>query len=163
MDATYTLAFTDAADAPYALAASPDYARDGACFAACSSGLYRSQDGGQRWELLRTSSEALTTAVAVSPAFAEDRAVFAAVKGGVLRSSDGGETWFTSRFAAPPPLFSSLIAAPDFERDGFLLAATLEDGGIFIIGSRFALAAVELRLIRPQCALPGAVAGLGGR
>ncbi|MCY3780929.1 MAG: hypothetical protein OXG78_11515 [Chloroflexi bacterium] len=128
MDAKYMLAFTDADDAPYALAASPEFARDGICFAACGSGLYRSQNGGERWELLRTSSESVTTAVAVSPAFEQDRSVFAAVKGGVLRSSDGGETWFTTPFAAPPPLFSSLIASPNFERDGFLLASTLEDG-----------------------------------
>lgn len=128
MDANYTLEFTEGDDAPYGLAASPEVSRDGICFAACGSGLYRSRDGGARWERLRASSERVTTALAVSPSFAQDRSVFAAVKGGVLRSSDGGDNWFTSAFAAPPPLFSSLIVSPAFERDGFLLAATLEDG-----------------------------------
>ena len=123
-----TLEFANAHDATYALAASPDFARDGLCFAACGSGLYRSGDGGESWRKLRTSSELVTTAVAVSPAFEQDRSVFAAVKGGILRSSDAGDTWFTAAFPAPPPVFSSLLVSPDFERDGFLLAATLEDG-----------------------------------
>ncbi len=123
-----TLDLANADDATYALAASPDFARDGICFAACGSGLYRSRDGGESWRKLRTSSELVTTAVAVSPAFAQDRSVFAAVKGGILRSSDAGETWFTAAFPAPPPVFSSLLGSPDFERDGFLLAATIEDG-----------------------------------
>ena len=68
------------------------------------------------------------TTVAVSPCFETDRSVFAAVKGGILRSSDAGETWFTTAFPAPPPLFSSLAISPDFERDGIVIASTLEDG-----------------------------------
>ena len=127
-DGKYTLALAGGDDAPYGLAASPDVARDGVCYAACGAGLYRSQDAGASWERLPASSERLTTAVTVSPSFVQDHAVFAAVKGGVLRSSDGGDSWFTAAFAAPPPLFSSLMVSPDFERDGFLLAATLEDG-----------------------------------
>lgn len=128
MDTKFTLKLANADDAPYALAASPAFARDGLCFAACGSGLYRSQDGGESWELLRASPESVTTAVAVSPAYAQDRSVFAAVKGGILRSSDAGAAWFTAGFPAPPPVFSSLVVSPDFERDGFLLAGTLEDG-----------------------------------
>lgn len=127
-DAKVTLALADVDDAPFALAASPEFARDGICFAACGAGLFRSLDGGESWDLLPTSSEPVTTALAVSPAFARDRSVFAAVKGGVLRSSDAGDTWFTAAFAAPPPVFSALFASPDFERDGLLLAGTLEDG-----------------------------------
>jgi len=127
-DGKVTLALAGADDAPYALAASPAYARDGVCFAACGSGFYRSRDGGERWERLRNTPEALTTAVVASPDFANDQSVYAAVKGGVLRSSDAGDTWFTAGFPAPPPVFSALVASPDFERDGFLLAGTMEDG-----------------------------------
>ena len=120
----YSLEFQQDRDTVYAMAA----ALGGACFAACNSGLYRSLDKGCSWKLLRTSAEKATTAVAVSPQFATDRSVFAAVKGGILRSSDAGETWFTTAFPAPPPLFSSLVVSPDFERDGVVLAGTLEDG-----------------------------------
>lgn len=122
--ASYSLKFDDPADTVYALAASPA----GACFAACNSGLYRSLDGGLSWAQMQIPQEQLTTAVAVSPDFASDRSVFAAVKGGILRSSDGGETWFTAALPAPPPVFSSLVVSPEFERDGILLAGTLEDG-----------------------------------
>ena len=128
LEAKVTLALANADDAVYALGASPDFPRDGLCFAACASGLYRSADGGHSWRRLPASSERVTTAVAVSPAFAEDRSVFAAVKGGILRSSNGGDTWFTTAFPAPPPVFSALVVSPGFERDGMLLAATLEDG-----------------------------------
>ena len=122
--AHYTLEFETPADTVYALAG----AADGACFAACSSGLYRSRDFGASWKLQAVSQEQVTTAVALSPAFASDRSLFAAVKGGILRSSDAGDTWFTTGFPAPPPLFSSLLVSPNFERDGVLLAGTLEDG-----------------------------------
>lgn len=126
------LEFTQPAETAYALAASPAFARDGICFAATSLGVYRSQDGGDRWTLLDIAPEAdmqlAVTAVAVSPAFAQDRTVFAAVKGGILRSSDGGENWFAAKFPAPPPLFSDLAISPDFARDGLLLAGAMEDG-----------------------------------
>lgn len=121
--AGYTLDFETAEDTVYALAASGS-----CCFAACSNGLFRSIDAGASWRRLSPSSEIVTTAVALSPAFDRDRSVFAAVKGGILRSSDAGDTWFTSAFPAPPPLFSCLAVSPDFERDGVLLAGTLEDG-----------------------------------
>lgn len=121
--ASITHEFENSGDTVYALAAA-----NGSCFAACNTGLFRSGDAGATWQLLQASSELVTTAVALSPAFARDRSVFAAVKGGILRSSDAGESWYTTAFPAPPPLFSCLAVSPDFERDGVLLAGTLEDG-----------------------------------
>ncbi len=119
-------------DTVFSLAASPNFAQDGICFAACTSGLYRSQDGGYQWASLAVSDEhearLTTTALALSPAYARDRSLFAAVKGGVLRSSDGGDTWFTTGLPAPPPLFSALGISPNFEHDGIVLAGTMEDG-----------------------------------
>lgn len=123
-------------DTVFSLAASPDFAADGICFAACASGLYRSQDGGHSWESLDIADRPLAvTALALSPDYARDRSLFAAVKGGILRSSDGGDTWFAARFAAPPPLFSALRVSPNFEVDGMLLAGTMEDG-IFASSNR---------------------------
>jgi photosystem II stability/assembly factor-like uncharacterized protein len=121
-----------ASDTVYSLAASPTFDQDGVCFAARTSGLYRSKDGGQSWEFAYASLERhqqlITTAVAVSPCFAQDHSLFAAVKGGILRSSDGGETWFTTVLSTPPPLISALAVSPNFEHDGTLLAGTMEDG-----------------------------------
>ena len=115
-------------DTVFSLAASPDFAVDGICFAAGASGLYRSRDGGQSWESLDIGARLAVTGLAVSPDYGHDRSLFAAVQGGILRSSDGGDTWFAARFAAPPPLFSALRVSPNFEVDGVLLAGTMEDG-----------------------------------
>lgn len=123
-----TFPFQQADDTVFSLAASPDFAVDGICFAACASGLYRSRDGGQSWESLDIGARLAVTGLAVSPDYGHDRSLFAAVQGGILRSSDGGDTWFAARFAAPPPLFSALRASPSFEYDGVLLAGTMEDG-----------------------------------
>ena len=126
--ARFTLQFQQADDTVFSLAASPDFAVDGICFAGCASGLYRSRDGGQSWESLDIGTRLAVTGLAVSPDYGRDRSLFAAVQGGILRSSDGGDTWFAARLAAPPPLFSALRASPSFEYDGILLAGTTEDG-----------------------------------
>ena len=83
-------------DVVYALAASPNFEQDGICFAACASGLRRSEDGGRTWQdayaALNLEAALATAAVAVSPDFASDHNVFAGVGGGILRSVDGGQT-----------------------------------------------------------------------
>jgi photosystem II stability/assembly factor-like uncharacterized protein len=116
----------------YALAASPEFAEDGTCFAATSAGLYRTQDGGCTWQYLYDSlnldAPMATSAVSLSPDFASDRTVFAGAMGGILRSSDAGETWRVSMLPTPPPLPLSIAVSPDFARDGVLLAGTMEDG-----------------------------------
>ena len=52
-----------------ALAASPQFERDGVCFAARNSGLYRSDDSGRSWrcayDTLALDAPLVTTAVAV--------------------------------------------------------------------------------------------------
>ncbi|HYN87629.1 MAG TPA: hypothetical protein VER55_03830 [Ardenticatenaceae bacterium] len=115
-----------------ALAVSPDFEQDALCFAARNSGLYRSDDGGRSWRgayaSLQLDAPLPTTAVAVSPAFPSDRTVFAGVGGAVLRTTDGGETWQVGTLPAPPPLVTTLVVSPNFERDGVVLAGTMEDG-----------------------------------
>ena len=119
-------------DVVYAIAASPNFATDGICFAARSSGLYRSQDGGVTWQStldsLQLSAPLAASAVAVSPAFTADRFVVAGAEGGVLRSFDRGDAWYVHLLPAPPPLISCLAASPNFVEDGVLFAGALEDG-----------------------------------
>jgi photosystem II stability/assembly factor-like uncharacterized protein len=114
------------------IVASPQFATDGVCFAARSSGLYRSADGGRSWrpayESLALPEPLTTTAVAVSPAFAADRVVLAGGNGGVLRSADGGATWERATTPTPPPLVTALALSPAFATRAVALAATLEDG-----------------------------------
>lgn len=68
----------------YALAVSPDFAVDRVCFAARSSGLYRSEDAGRTWcaayDSLALPVPLATSAVAVSPGFASDGTVFAGAR-----------------------------------------------------------------------------------
>lgn len=116
----------------YGLAASPDFGRDGICFAALESGLYRSDDGGMMWrgcyDVQTAADSPTTTAVALTATFAADRTVFAAVQGGILRSNDGGSTWHGVILPAPAPLISTLGISPCYTDDGTLLAGTVDDG-----------------------------------
>jgi photosystem II stability/assembly factor-like uncharacterized protein len=119
-------------DMVLALAASPDFAQDGLCFAARRSGLYRSADGGESFEFaydsLNLQTELPTLAVAFSPSFAHDHTVFAAAEGGIVRSFDAGETWQAELFPNPPPMISALLTSPNYEVDGTVFAGTMEDG-----------------------------------
>lgn len=109
----------------FAFAASPS---GSAFYAACSNGLYRSGDGGMTWRSLKLPTSDGSALACTALAAAGERSLFAAVQGAILRSSDGGGAWFTAAFPTPPPLFSCLALSPDYERDGMMLAGTLEDG-----------------------------------
>jgi photosystem II stability/assembly factor-like uncharacterized protein len=119
-------------DIVLALAASPDFAHDGICFAARRSGLHVSDDGGQSfaptYDSLNLQTELPTLAVALSPSFRSDHTVFAGAEGGILRSFDGGKTWWVELFKAPAPMISALAVSPAYEQDGTVFAATMQDG-----------------------------------
>ncbi|PWH15009.1 MAG: hypothetical protein DDG58_11960 [Ardenticatenia bacterium] len=123
----------------HALTASPDFARDGICFAARTSGLYRSDDGGHTWQLTHNPSGSErplpTSAVVLSPHFAVDRTVFAGVPGAVMYSEDAGQTWHTVVLSSPPPFVSVLAISPHYAEDGCVFAGTVEDG-VFRSGDR---------------------------
>jgi photosystem II stability/assembly factor-like uncharacterized protein len=119
-------------DAVYAVAVAPDFAASGLCFAARTSGLYRSRDGGASWEsayaTLNPQAELVTSAVAVSPHFAHDQLVLAGGSGGILRSDDGGESWRAILLPTPAPLVTCLAFSPHFAADRTAFAATMQDG-----------------------------------
>ena len=113
--------FEESDDLVYALAASPDFAEDGICFAARRSGLYRSDNGGLTWhstyDSLGLQDPLPTLAVAVSPDFGSDRSVFGGVPGGGV-----------AILPSPPPVVSAMAVSPDYTRDGTVFAGTMEDG-----------------------------------
>ena len=119
-------------DIVYSIATSSNFAQDGTSFAGCSSGLYRSLDGGLTWcsayEAADLHPAPTTTAIAISPAFESDRTLFAGVPGGILRSGNDGQTWFFAMLPSPPPVISTLAISPGYVEDGTLLAGTMEDG-----------------------------------
>jgi photosystem II stability/assembly factor-like uncharacterized protein len=130
---------TEIQDIVYALAASPEFAQDGVCFAARQCGLYHSEDEGSTWrcayDSLGLEEDLATTAVAVSPDFKSDRSVFAGTQGAVLCSVDGGEHWSIASLASPPPIVSTMVVSPGFVEDGKLLVGTVEDG-VFLSSDR---------------------------
>jgi len=119
-------------DITYAITTSSGFAQDGICFAARSSGLYRSDDGGRTWQFayksLESSAPLVTMAVVLSPDFVSDGNVFASVPGGILRSFDGGQNWDAVHLPSPPPVVVAFAISPNYVQDGILLAGTMEDG-----------------------------------
>ncbi len=106
------------------------------CFVARASGLYYSDDNGQRWRPAYDRVDvALADALTTTAVAAQGQQVFAGVKGAVLRSSNGGEDWFAAVLPPPAPLISALALSPDFAEDGVLVAATAEDG-VFVSTDR---------------------------
>jgi photosystem II stability/assembly factor-like uncharacterized protein len=119
--------------------AAPAQAGAGICFAARTSGLFRSVDGGLTWELAYASLNArealLTTAVALTPDFEHDPTVFAGLNGAILSSGDGGLHWQPGRLPAPLPAISTLAVSPCYPEDGMAFAGTNEDG-VLVTGDR---------------------------
>jgi photosystem II stability/assembly factor-like uncharacterized protein len=121
-------------DIVYAFAAAPGFqpGERGLVFAARSSGVYRSEDGGQTWrydlEDLGLSEPLPVTCIALSPHFERDGHLFAGAPGGIFRSTDQGQTWRALVFPSPPPTVTALAVSPGFEQDEMVFAGTMEDG-----------------------------------
>ena len=119
-------------DAIFGFAISPEFENDMTVFAARSSGLYYSQDGGKSWQFsldsLALEAPLAISCVALAPNFAEMPHVFAAGPGGVLRSRDGGHTWYVTMLSSPPPFITGLAVSPNYARDGIVFATTIDDG-----------------------------------
>ena len=109
--------------------------REPTFFAARNSGLYRSDDGGRSWQTayqsLEISEPLPTLTVDIPPDFEHDPRLFAGLSGGILRSLNGGQAWENISLPPPPPVISVLQLSPNFEQDGIVFAATLEDGVLF--------------------------------
>ena len=119
-------------DTVFALAASPDFAKDRTIYAARASGLYRSTDGGASWlpayGSLGLQSDLVTSAVAISPDFVRDRTLIAGCSGGVVCSYDAGLTWHVITLPTPPSIVSCLAFSPRYADDGIAFLSTMEDG-----------------------------------
>jgi|GEM_PF-5737863 len=76
-----------------ALAVSPAYVTDTTLFAGCHGGLYRSEDGGERWEAVTSYPGLRVESLAISPAWPADPTLLVGTPAGVYRTADGGTTW----------------------------------------------------------------------
>jgi len=106
--------------------------KKGILFAARPSGLYRSEDQGQTWNLATQSisldASFTATSVAVPPGEEDSQVIFAGMAGGILRSNDQGQTWSLADLPSPPPVISTILFSPNYIKDGTILAGTMEDG-----------------------------------
>ncbi len=79
------------------IAISPNFAIDHTLFAASMNGLWRSDDGGEQWNLLTKGMSYPQNAainVYLSPFYGRDQTVvYGAFRGGLMISQDGGKTW----------------------------------------------------------------------
>ncbi|MCC7358549.1 MAG: hypothetical protein IT317_03680 [Anaerolineales bacterium] len=92
------------------------------------SGLYESLDGGQTWRPLLAVSAIQGLPVNAVLSVPADGLLLAGTPRGLLRSDDDGDTWALLPLARPAVHVSTLRRSPALERDGTLLAGTVEDG-----------------------------------
>ncbi len=98
-------------------------------FAATTSGLYRSPNGGRAWQPVDLGSADVTVqALAVSPTFAQDGVVFAGTEAhGLFRSADRGRTWSALDLGlAHPPAINALWLHPAFAETAICLIGTAD-------------------------------------
>lgn len=121
----------------YGFASAPGFipGKAGTAFAALTTGLLKTTDGGQTWHDalvdIPLSEPVPVTSVLVAPDFQRDGRIFAGAPGGVFHSTDQGLSWEILQFPPPPPTVSALASSPDFAKDDFIIAGTMEDG-IFV-------------------------------
>ncbi len=108
----------------YALAAVP---HAGVLFAACGTGLLRSDDGAASWQPALTAL-ALSAPLPATGVACHDDTVLVGVPGGVLVSHDAGSSWATVLLPDPAPFITALVCSPAFASDGVAWAATADDG-----------------------------------
>ncbi len=129
-----------------ALAISPGYARDKTIFAATTASaemtLWRSTDGGERWQgwLVEPAGGVTRMPLELSPAHGTDECVFVALGGRVLRplrharevrAGERRPIWRSSQLPASVPLGTTdLAVSPAFGEDHTVFAAT--NAGVFV-------------------------------
>lgn len=115
-----------------ALAASPDFSKDGTLLAGTvEDGIYCSVDRGARWSAWNFGLLDLSVlCVAISPNFAEDETVLVGTDCGIFHSTNGGRAWREVAFPTEFAPVLSLALSPAYVQDGTVWAGT-ESCGLF--------------------------------
>jgi photosystem II stability/assembly factor-like uncharacterized protein len=113
-----------------ALAASPDFARDGTLFAATmEDGVVLYSNYGREWAMWNFGMlDTNVLCLAVSPAYADDQTLFAGVQSGLVRSTNGGRSWQEVDLPTGYTAVLSVALSPSFAEDGVLYAGTEDQG-----------------------------------
>ncbi len=111
--------------------------RAGTAFAATLAGVFRSTDGGERWEWTGNGLiSPFVQDVAVSPDFERDGVVVAATAvSGLHISFDRGASWFRREFWGIRPTVTRVAISPDYGRDQMIVAGTQHEG-VFVSRNR---------------------------
>ncbi len=114
-----------------AVAASPDFARDGTLFASVGGMVLRSLDGGAHWNALQLAQpQPVIAALAVSPNYAADGIALAAtLEDGVFRTADRGRSWSAWNFGLLDLNTLCLAISPTFADDELIFVGT--ESGLF--------------------------------
>ncbi|MYD94447.1 MAG: hypothetical protein F4Y02_12320 [Chloroflexi bacterium] len=111
--------------------------RVGTAFAGTLAGVFRSTDGGERWEWAgKGLISPFVQDVGVSPDFERDGVVVAATAvSGLHISFDGGASWYRREFWGIRPTVTRVAISPDFGRDQMIVAGTQHEG-VFVSRNR---------------------------
>ncbi|MBX3013277.1 MAG: hypothetical protein KF832_17290 [Caldilineaceae bacterium] len=109
---------------------SPAYAADQTLFVATPEGIFRSQDGGNRWESSTFGLLDLEVlCLACAPTFTESELLWAgSALGGLYRSRNGARSWRDAGQGLPDMAFQCLAVSPNFAQDQTLYVGTESDG-----------------------------------
>ena len=122
------------------LGISPDFASDGTAFAATSSGVWHTTDGGLSWT---PASNGVTNwpaaSIVVSPDYPNDHTVFVGTRGGhgagVFKTTDGGENWVQVNEGITDTIEHAsvwaLAISPTYASDGTVFAGLYYNSGAF--------------------------------
>ena len=111
--------------------------RAGTAFAATLAGVFRTTNGGERWDWTgKGLISPFVQDVAVSPDFERDGVVVAATAvSGLHMSFDRGESWFRREFWGIRPTVTRVAISPDFSHDKMIVAGTQHEG-VFVSRNR---------------------------
>ena len=114
------------------LAISPDYMRDQTVFAGTSEGLFKTSNGGTRWENLATN-QLLTNdyviGLGVSPNYSMDQTLLVSIRGkGTFKSIDGGNSFrkIAESLLKKNQALEYIQFSPNYRDDRTLFAASDE-------------------------------------
>ena len=114
----------------WSISVSPAFEEDSVVFLGSSSGVFRSNNGGDEWVQIPGGGRgAATPAIVVSPSYDTDSTVFAGTFDGVYQSNDGGRTWRRTDEGLGDAWVWTLAVSPQFQSDRTLFAATMS--GVF--------------------------------
>jgi hypothetical protein len=112
------------------LAISPNFSSDGTLYVAGKSGIHKTEDGGDTWQLVSKMSG--DKCLAISPRYKSDNTLFAGTKQGLFKTKDRGKSWQKLEGTAygSNGRIISIALSPNYKNDKTLLVS-VQGKGLF--------------------------------